>query len=87
MIVGIALGTVLWAVTLFLMMAVNYPAAEAWHVSSDALYIGESLLVAALAIAAIAHPRTRQLGAGLLLGVAIGSVVWSGLCAIIGTGL
>ena len=53
----------------------------------EALYIGESLLVAALSVAAIAYPKTRQFGAGLLLGIAIATVIWSGLCALIGTGL
>ena len=48
---------------------------------------GESLLVAALSVAAIAYPKTRQFGAGLLLGIAIATVIWSGLCALIGTGL
>lgn len=84
---GLILGTVLWTATLLVMLAVNNPAAEFYHLPVNVLYIGESLLMAGLAIAAIAHPKTRQLGAGLLMGIAIGTVVWSGLCAIIGTGL
>lgn len=87
MFLGLILGTVLWTATLLFMLAVNNSAAEFYHLPVNVLYIGESLLVAGLAIAAIAHPKTRQLGAGLLLGIAIGTVVWSGLCAIIGTGL
>lgn len=81
------LGTVLWAVILIAMMGFNNTASGSYDLPQQALYIGESLLVAGLAIAAIIHPRTRQFGAGLLLGIAIGAVVWSGLCAIIGTGL
>lgn len=87
MILGIVLGTVLWAGTLLLMMALNNTATQFSDLPVDALWVGESLLVAALAIAAIVHPKTRQLGAGLLLGIAIGAVIWSGLCALIGTGL
>lgn len=69
------------------MMAVNNSATFRYDIPAEPLYIGESLFVAALAIAGIVNPRTRQLGAGFLLGIAIGSVVWSGLCAVIGTGL
>ena len=87
MILGVVLGTVLWSVILFAMMAVNNTATGHYNVPAEVLYVGESLLVAGLAIAAIVHPKTRQLGAGLLLGVAIGAVIWSGLCAVIGTGL
>jgi len=85
-ILGIILGTVLWSGILLAMMALNNTAIGLYGLPVEALFIGESLLVAGLAIAAIAHPRTRQLGAGLLLGIAIGTVVWSGLCALIGTG-
>ena len=87
MLLGVILGTVLWSGTLLAMIALNNTASGFYGLPANVLYIGESLLVAALAIAAIVHPRTRQLGAGLLLGVAIGAVIWSGLCAIIGTGL
>lgn len=87
MILGIVLGTVLWSGILLAMMALNNTATGVWNLPAEALYVGESLLVAGLAIAAIVHPRTRQLGAGLMLGVAIGAVVWSGLCVFIGTGL
>lgn len=86
-ILGMILGTVLWSGILLAMMALNNTATQFHNVPAEYLYIGESLLVGGLAIAAIAYPKTRQLGAGLLLGIAIGTVVWSGLCVIIGTGL
>ena len=76
-----------WAGILLAMMAINNEATFRYDIPAEALYIGESLLIAAAAIAVIVNRRTRQLGAGLLLGIAIGSVVWSGLCAVIGTGL
>ncbi len=87
MILGIILGTVLWGGILLAMLALSSAAAGPSGLSDAALFIGGSLLVAGLAIAAIIHPRTRQFGAGLLLGVSIGAVVWSGLCALIGIGM
>ena len=86
-ILGLVLGTVLWSAILLAMMAFNNTATGIDGLPVEALYIGESLLVAALSVAAIAYPKTRQFGAGLLLGIAIATVIWSGLCALIGTGL
>ncbi len=87
MILGIILGTVLWAGILLAMLAFSSIGAGRSGISDQVIFIGGSLLVASLSIAAIAFPKTRQFGAGLLLGIAIGSIVWSGLCALIGTGV
>ncbi len=87
MFLGLVLGTVLWSAILLSMMAVNNTATGIYDLPDSVLYTGESLLVAGLSVAAIAYPKTRQFGAGLVLGIAIGTVIWSGLCALIGTGL
>lgn len=87
MFLGIILGTVLWSGILLGMMALSNTATQFYNLPAEAVYIGGSLLVAGLSIAAMVYPKTRQLGAGLLLGIAIGAVVWAGLCALIGTGL
>ena len=84
---GIILGTVLWSGILLGMLSLADTATVFYNLPAEAVYVGVSLLVAGLAIAAIIYPKTRQLGAGLLLGIAIGAVVWAGLCAVIGAGL
>jgi hypothetical protein len=82
-ILGIILGTVLWGGILLAMLAFSSIGSGRSGVSDGVIFVGGSLLVAGLSIAAIAFPKTRQFGAGLLLGVSLGAIVWAGLCALI----
>jgi hypothetical protein len=59
-----------------------------WSVYGDSTTVGQVVIelagLLALPVTALAFmisPRTRQAGAGLLMGVAIGSVVGAGICA------
>jgi len=43
-------------------------------------YFTVTAILVALAVALLMFRRTRQAGAGLLLGLAVSTIVWAGLC-------
>jgi hypothetical protein len=82
-IVGIVVGLVVTWVWVVVVLLVGYGTATSSDVSSNAT--GVVVVVLALApfvgaILLLCFRRTRQLGAGLVMGVAIGTLVLAGVC-------
>ena len=76
---GLIIGTVGWVV--FLLTTVNLLGGYL-NISYQSAGVIASLGWAAIAAALLAHPNTRQAGAGLLLGVAVSVIVWAGACMV-----
>jgi hypothetical protein len=82
-IIGIVLGVVLalvWVIAVFL---VGYGTASSSDVSGDVagvVVVVMALLPVVGAVVLLCYRRTRQLGAGLVMGMAIGTLVLAGVC-------
>lgn len=78
---GLVLGAIVWLVWITVALVVGF--GTAYGTESDAVAVA-TLVVAALpvllAIVLIARPRTRQLGAGFLMGISIGFIAGAGVC-------
>ncbi len=77
-ILGLVLGSVGW---LALFIATAALLDRFFDVGSQPSAVAVSLFWMAAGAALLIFPKTRQAGAGLLLGLSIGVIVWAGLCA------
>jgi hypothetical protein len=84
---AVAIGVVLGLVGTFVWMTVVFAVAYSWEAetsrsgsSSDWLIFGLLILPFPLAVLMLCFRRTRQAAAGLILGLAIGSLAIAGLC-------
>lgn len=84
---GLLLGVVLtWAVQVALALALEAapgPRIGGGAPLGDGLPLIPVLLPAAVGIVLLLIPRWRQVGAGLLMGMAIGSIVGAGVCVAV----
>lgn len=79
-ILGMFIGSVGWLVLIFPTIGVLSRVTD----MGDRMAGGvANLMLVGVGIALLAFPKTRQAGAGLLLGMAIGLIAWAGLCAAV----
>lgn len=77
-ILGLAIGSVGWLV-LFIATAAILD--RLFGVGSQPSAVAVSLFWMGVGAALVIFPKTRQAGAGLLMGLSFGVIVWAGLCA------
>ncbi len=77
-ILGMMIGSAGWLV-LFIPTAAVFD--RLFGIGSTPSVVITNLILVALGIALLVFPKTRQAAAGLLLGLAIGLIVWAGMCA------
>ncbi|HPZ96354.1 MAG TPA: hypothetical protein PK871_15790 [Mycobacterium sp.] len=77
-ILGMMIGSAGWLV-LFIPTAAVF--GRLFGIGSTPSVVITNLILVALGIALLVFPKTRQAAAGLLLGLAIGLIVWAGMCA------
>jgi membrane protein CcdC involved in cytochrome C biogenesis len=77
-ILGLVIGSVGW-VALFIATAAVLD--RFFDAASQPSVVAVSLFWMGAGAALLISPKTRQAGAGLLMGLAIGVIVWAGLCA------
>lgn len=77
-VLGFIASWVLAAVTIITLYSTSGDSTSTWQL---ALVFSALALVPVISIAMLLLRRTRQWGAGMLLGVAVGSVIGAGVCA------
>lgn len=75
-IAGFILGSVGWLGLEFLSLVLPHTSSNGYWIFNSALTLTAITVAAGL----LAYPRTRQVGAGLVLGTAAGVIIWAGVC-------